>query len=397
MLSRRHFFFGSLALPALAAKKTPVERPNLVLLVADRLPAWVLGIHGNKEFRTPNLDRLAQTGTRFIHHYTAAPMPQQGLSTLLTGRTPMQLGASGTVRPGDATLEQLLRSAGFNCQTALANTPEAAVEGVQFLDQQQAGKPFALTIHIAGLAQPYAGVPAKYREMYAQAKFETVGFESAAQNARLGREMLSDPVAGLRAFAADVTRLDDAMGALIARLTQRRLLDNTLVVFTSTCGTLAGRHGLWDAGEASEPVNMFEEAVNTPLIWSWLGHAPAQISRPEMVSSYDLLPSLCDALGATAPQQNLCGRSYLLLATGKPLPKKEAWPATVFAQCGDTAMAREDRYKLVERQGGKGPGEIYDLSADPREKVNQFDNPQFASVRQTLAAALSIWRQRYSS
>ena len=47
-LSRRHFFFGSLALPALAAKKPAAEQPNILLLLAEGLPAWVLGCYGNK-------------------------------------------------------------------------------------------------------------------------------------------------------------------------------------------------------------------------------------------------------------------------------------------------------------------------------------------------------------
>src|SRR5690242_15241269 len=91
-LSRRHFFLGSLVLPALAdTKKAAPVKPNVVLLLADNLPAWVLGSYGNKEIRTPNLDRLAQTGTHFKNHFACAPAPGPGRATLLTGRTPMQL------------------------------------------------------------------------------------------------------------------------------------------------------------------------------------------------------------------------------------------------------------------------------------------------------------------
>ena len=75
VLSRRHFFLGSLALPALAAKKPAPERPNIVLMVADNVPQWVLGSYGNKEIRTPNLDRLAQIGTRFLNSSPPRPPP----------------------------------------------------------------------------------------------------------------------------------------------------------------------------------------------------------------------------------------------------------------------------------------------------------------------------------
>jgi arylsulfatase A-like enzyme len=60
-------------------------------------------------------------------------------------------------------------------------------------------------------------------------------------------------------------------------------------------------------------------------------------------------------------------------------------------------MAREKRYKLVLRHEGKGPNELYDLAADPREKVNRYDNLEFVTTRTRLAAELSKWKQRYSA
>jgi len=58
-------------------------------------------------------------------------------------------------------------------------------------------------------------------------------------------------------------------------------------------------------------------------------------------------------------------------------------------------MARDTRYKLVLRSEGKGPNELFDLRADPREKVNQYGNPGFLNVRDRLARALAEWRQKH--
>src|SRR5262245_2985352 len=93
LVSRRYFFLGTLALPAFAAKK-PAPLPNLIVIAVDDLPAWVLGIFSNKEILTPNLDRLAQMGTRFTNHFVCSPAASLSRATLLTGRTPMQLGDS---------------------------------------------------------------------------------------------------------------------------------------------------------------------------------------------------------------------------------------------------------------------------------------------------------------
>lgn len=389
-VSRRTFCFGSVAVPLYAADKNGPARPDVLLLMADGLPAWVLGCYGNREIRTPNLDRLAQMGTRFLNHLVCTPAPEPSRATLLTGRTPMQLGSAGVSAAG-ATLEKLLGAAGYACKSG--EGPDAA----SVLDNVSPGSPLFLTIRFRALQPPYEGVAGKYRDEYAQTRFDTVNPERAAPNARSGKEMLADPIAGLRRFAAAASALDDDVQRVLARLSERKLSDNTLVVFTSTCGSLLSHHGLWDAGDASEPVNMFEESVATPLFWTWPGHVPAQAVRPEVVGSYDLLPSLCDALSIAPPSGNLCGRSYLALATGKPLPRKQPWKTTVFGNYRNTDMARDKKYKLVVRDGGNGPGELYDLSADRAEKSNQYDNPQFLTVRNSLGAQLADWKKRYSS
>jgi arylsulfatase A-like enzyme len=394
-LSRRHFFFGSLALPALAATKTPGERPHILLILADRLPAWILGCYGNNEVRTPALDRLAQTGLRFLNHLACAPAPEPGRATLLTGRTPMQLGDADAASPGEIPLSKVLEAAGYACTAA------DSAAAVKSLDQQAAGKPFFLTVDCAHLRPPYDGVPRKYRDLYAQVKFATFSQEAPAKNAARDKEMLGDLATNQRRAAAAVTALDDDVAALLSRLSEKGLLDDTLIIFTSTCGSLLGRHGLWDSAQASDPANMYEEVVATPLVWSWQGRVPPQLTRPELVSAYDLLPTLCELIGAGLPARHLCGRSYLPLATGKPLPKKQPWRTTVFGHCQNTDMARDKRYKLVLRDQGRGvppgPGELYDLPVDPRERVNQYENPQFLTVRTSLAADLSRWKQSYSA
>lgn len=385
-LSRRHFFFGSLALPALAAKKPAGEQPNILLILVDGLPAWVLGCYGNKEVLSPNIDRLGQTGMRFLNHAVCAPVAGVSRATLLTGRTSLQLHEAAAAPGGETTLDKILVGEGYAIQTADSSATAEFPSG---------GKPFFLTVSYQ-LQAPYEGVPQKYRERYAAAKLDTFDREPVAKNASRNKEMLTGILASQRKAAAAVSALDDEIGALWSKLRDRNLQDSTLVVFTSTCGSLLGRHGLWDSGDGSDPVNMFEEVVTPPLLWSWQGHIPAQATRPELVSNYDLVPTICDLTGASVPDRNLCGRSYLPLATGKPLPKKQPWRTVVFGSFQGTEMAHGDRYKMVQRDGGKGPGELYDLRMDPRERVNQYGNPQFLTVKSALTAELSKWKQRYS-
>ena len=386
-LTRRHFFFGSLALPALAARKAAGEQPHILLILVDALPAWLLGCYGNTEIRTPHIDLVAQTGTRFQNHYACSPAAESARASLLTGRTPMQLKESGELT-GEQTLEKLLGGIGYAC----GNTSGGAA-ALQFLDQQSAGKPFLLTAAFA----PFATLPADAGG-YAQARFDTFTQEAPAKNAARGKEMLGpNLLANLRKVAAATTALDSEVGSLIAKLTQNKLLGETLILFTSPCGSLFGRHGLWAAGDASEPVNMYEEVIAPPMLWSWPGRVPPLAVRPEMVSAYDLVPTICDITPASLPDRNLCGRSYLPIVTGKPLPKKQPWRTMLFAQYRDNAMARSDRYKLIVRSEGKGLGELYDDKVDARERVSQYDNPQFLTVKNSHSAELARWKRMYSA
>jgi arylsulfatase A-like enzyme len=390
-ISRRHFLASSVALPVFAAKKVVEPPPNILLLVADDLPSWMMGAYGNKEVKTPNLNRLGQMGTHFLNHFTAAPAAAPGFATLVTGRTPMQLGDAGALSAADITIEKVLAAAGYACHNA---EPEAAPA---LIDQAKDGAPFFVTVRYSALELPYGNVPSKYLELYRTEIFENYSVEPAAANARSGKELLADRVANLRKVAAIISMMDDSVGALTTRISQKQLLDRTLVVFTSTCGALLGRRGLWAAGDASDPVNMFDESVAVPMLWCWPGRVPAQEVRMEPVSTYDLLPTLCDLVSAAVPSRNLCGRSYLPLVTGKHLPKKQTWRDTVFGQYRNTSMARTQRYKLVLRDDGKGPNELFDLPADPAERSNEIDNEQYVSVKTTLTGDLAQWKKQYAS
>lgn len=453
----RRSFLASSALPLLAQKSSPAApRPNIVLVIADDLASWMLGCYGNQEIRTPNIDRLASAGTRFANSFVCTPICSASRATLFTGRTPRQHGIHDFLTPKPATnpdqgqdappasfaneimLSDLLAQAGYNCgftgkwhmgndekpghgfsYTATIGArsyvdPTLSVNGssvsekgylteivtrhaLHFLDQQQKDRPFFLTVSHLNPHTPYEGHPQKYYDMYKDAKFESFGIQPAAPNALREKEYLKDSVANIRRCAASTTALDDQLPPLQRKLIEKGLFENTLFVFTGDNGYLLGRHGLWSKGLASNPINMYEEVMQVPMIWSWPGRVPVQAVRPELVSFYDFLPTVCDAAGLKPPSgRNLCGRSYLPLATNKPLPKKQPWHDLVFGQFRNTEMARDNYFKLVLRDEGKGDSELYDIRRDPREMKNLYDDPGVSTVRDRLAAQLAQWRQKYA-
>jgi arylsulfatase A-like enzyme len=364
-LNRRHFLLGALAAPALASKKREVvERPNILLIGARDLGAYMLGCEGNQDVRTPNIDRLAQMGVRFAYSFTTSPVAQEQV-----------LGETG--------LASVLTGAGYNC-----GPRSTAAKAAGFLDAQTPAKPFFVTV---AWPTPLAE-PASQRTLglYAATNFENTGWAPAAPNATKP-DMLKDMPGNLRKYAAGLTTLDAQLPGLIAKLQQRGLSDNTLTIFTSSNGYLLGHHGLWGDGQASNPANMYEEVVRVPLIWSWPLKFPPETTRNEVVSTADLVPSLCELTGVAPPRS--FGASYLTFAYGRRLPKKRTWRGVAFGRLQNTEMARDDRYKLVVRNQGKGPNELYDEAGDPTEKANQYDNPQFVNARDHLAGELAAWEK----
>jgi arylsulfatase A-like enzyme len=439
---------------ALAQKKPAAARPNILLILADDLAAWMLGCYGNKEIRTPNIDLLARAGTRFLNSFVCTPICSASRATLFTGRVPRQHGihdfltANPVASPpqgqeapppsfaAEVMLPDILAGQGYACgyvgkwhmgadphnrhgfqytctlAKAVYQDPLLTLNGKQveekgyladlmtrracdFIDAQQPGKPFFLTIGYLNPHLPYEGHPQKYYDMYAKTNFETIGWEPAAPNALREKELLGDIVGNIRKCAAATTALDDQIPVLLRKLHERKVRDNTLIIVAGDNGFLLGRHGLWSKGLASDPINMYEEVMQVPMIWNWPGKIPVEAVRPELVSFYDFLPSVCEAAGAPAPAgRNLCGRSYFPLVTNRPLPKNQEWPDTVFGHYRNTEMAREKRFKLILRNDGRGPNELYDLTKDPREKVNQYANPEYVTVRDRLAKSLAAWRKK---
>jgi arylsulfatase A-like enzyme len=267
----------------------------------------------------------------------------------------------------------------------------------QFLDKQSTEKPFFLTVSYFNPHTPYEGHPQKYYDMYANTTFQSVGWEPAAPNALREKDYLGDIVGNLRKAAAATTALDDQIPVLLNKLRERKLYEQTLVVFCGDNGYLLGRHGLWSKGLASDPINMYEEVMRVPMLWSWPGKIPPETVRPELVSFYDVLPSICEATGTAPPSgRNLVGRSYWPLATAMPLAKKTPWRNVVYGHFRNTEMVRDTRYKLVLRNQGEGPNEFYAVGTDHHEKINLYENPQYVSVRDQLTADLTAWRKKYS-
>lgn len=97
----------------------PAQRPNILCFVTDQHRADHLGCYGNRQVRTPNIDRLASEGVVFTESYVANPVCMPNRATMFTGRYPKAHGLRENgmaLSPSEQVMPELLRSAGY--QTA---------------------------------------------------------------------------------------------------------------------------------------------------------------------------------------------------------------------------------------------------------------------------------------
>ena len=181
------------------------------------------------------------------------------------------------------------------------------------------------------------------------------------------------------AYYGLVTFTDRMAGKLLDALEQGGLREDTLVLYFTDHGEMAGEHGLWWKN------SFYEGASRVPLIVSWPGRLPAGKRGKELVSLIDLFPSVCDWTGAPRPPE-LTGRSLGPLIRGGEWD----WERAVFCELYDgfpgvrlaARMARKGPWKYNYYHGQ--PAELFNLEEDPAEFHNLVDDPAHQSISKEL-------------
>src|SRR5437016_4500649 len=101
---RFHIALILLALAALAipAHAGPPKKLNIIVITTDDQARWSLGCYGNKESKTPHMDRLAKDGARFINAFVATPVCSPSRVSFLTGRYGTQCNITDWITPKEA-------------------------------------------------------------------------------------------------------------------------------------------------------------------------------------------------------------------------------------------------------------------------------------------------------
>jgi len=261
---------------------------------------------------------------------------------------------------------------------------------IEFLDQAKA-EPFCLYMPFYAPHTPYDYQSEEYRRPYENSPFSC--FPRVPVHPLRMTTLLGKPTATLKdhdnpqsmlAYSALVTAADQNIGRVLKHLDKLGLRENTLVVFASDQGHNSGHHGLWGKGNATIPFNMYEESIRVPLIWNLPGRIPEGRVFPQLVSSYDFMPTLLDYLGVTAPNDpRRVGQSYAPLLRGQPYRQRDQ----VFFEYEYVRSVRTNRWKYVERADG-WPSELFDLSQDPGEAKDVLGTTEGARIAAKLKKSL---------
>jgi arylsulfatase A len=185
------------------------------------------------------------------------------------------------------------------------------------------------------------------------------------------------------AYAAMISDLDEHVGAVLAKLEEHNLSDNTLIVFTSDNGTTHGGRdpnfhiGGVDAeffnstsGLRGWKGSVYEGGLRVPCIVKWPDHvAPSSTSD---AASYfpDWFPTLCSIAGASLPEgQHLDGIDLATVLDGKPAASRDELMIWDFHNYGGLIAIRDGPWKAVRRNVLKKPTawELYNIDVDRQE------------------------------
>jgi arylsulfatase A-like enzyme len=165
-----------------------------------------------------------------------------------------------------------------------------------------------------------------------------------------------------RMLAAMTAVLDDAVGAVMAKLRERDIAKDTLVIFLSDNGcplmTGAGTNGPLNG----EKVTYYEGGIRVPFIAYWPGRIPAARVYREPVISRDIVPTLLSAADVRVGDTTFDGVNLLPWLNGRGGTPHDA----LFWRAGQGRAVRMGNWKLVEF--GDRYSRLYDLSKDLGEK-----------------------------
>jgi arylsulfatase len=427
-------------------------RPNIVLIMCDDMGWADLGCYGSKQNPTPNIDQLGKEGVRFTNFLATQAVCTSSRVALLTGCYPNRLGLGGTalgpnskigLSNDEQTLGTLLQKAGYHTGVVgkwhLGDAPKFLPPSHGF--DESMITPYSNDMWPRGYGRTDESRRKMYPELPRLVNGHIMGHTrdwvdmdalTSSQGLRavrfikdnagkaqpfflyLATSMPHTPLGASSEFkgkhatpyADTLADLDHAVGAVLRTLREKKVEQETIVIFTSDNGPWLnfGRHA-GSAGPFREGKGTtFEGGVRVPFIVRWPGVVKAGSETDALAANIDVVPTLLAATEAPAPKNEIDGVSFLsVLKSGQPASRdsfayyygdrleavrKGKWKLHLphaYRSYVDMIPAELDGYPAKTHQLQIGFS-LYNLEKDPGEKEDlAAAQPEVVKELQALA------------
>ncbi|MHC4656332.1 MAG: arylsulfatase [Planctomycetota bacterium] len=412
------------------------KRPNIILIITDDQGYGDLSCHGNPVLKTPNLDALHAKSVRFTNFHVS-PTCAPTRSALFSGRHEFKNGVTHTLNERErmsletVTLADTLKKAGY----------ATGIFGKWHLGDQNPYQPDKrgfdeVFIHGAGgIGQRYPGntcadAPPNQQNRYFDPVIKHNGtfvktkgfctdvfFRQALgwiNKKRAGRQPffayittnaphgpyiapdkykqpflnqgLNKNIAG---FYGMIVNIDDNIKLLM----DKNLEQKTLLIFMTDNGSAAGSR-IFNAGMKGKKGNPNEGGTRVPAFFRWTSVLKEGVDVDRLTAHIDMYPTLAELAGARLPaSEQVEGRSLFPLLKDPDAKWKDRllfthvgrWPkgADPNTHKFKRFSVRSERFRLV------GTDELYDMDADPGQKVNVID--KYPKVAEKMLEAYKQW------
>jgi len=198
----------------------------------------------------------------------------------------------------------------------------------------------------------------------------------------------------MKAYYRLITGADIVVGRIVARLKEKGLLDNTIILFHGDNGYYLGERGF------AAKFYAHEVSLRVPLVIydPRLPEAQKGTRRKQCTLSIDLAPTILEMAGIKPPEQ-MQGKSLVPILRGEDPPWRHEFFYEHMFDLGNripkSQAVRGSRYKyirfLVDDPRNE---ELYDLENDPNEAHNLVDDPKYADLLRQMRAKLEAWKKR---
>jgi arylsulfatase len=399
----RRGFLGALGLgaaacavrPAWLAAAAPAKKPNFVIVFTDDLGYGDLSCYGSKTIHTPRLDQMAREGLKLTSFYVQ-PVCGPSRAAMMTGCYPTRVIRRWTLAPGEITIAEVLKSAGYAtcCIGKWDLSGRQFVEGrlptdqgfdyyfgtlgatdsghvVFYRNKEKAGE----TDDMGSLTKRYTDEAIDFIRQHKDGPF-FLYLPHSMPHVKIGasEQFRGKSKGGL--YGDVIEEIDWNTGRILDALKEMGLAENTIVLFTSdngpwlVKGDMAGSAGPLHGGKATA----WEGGFRVPGIF-WGGRIPGGRESSELVASIDLMPTFAKMAGAAVPTDRVidgCDQGQLLTGASDKSARD-----TFLYYTGDQLRAvRKGRWKLFVAKGAAKDApapdkvELYDLEADIGETNN---------------------------